>query len=261
MSFTNQFELTAEEEDALQSFYWRQPSGFIEGDFQDAWIRRKAHLTAIELQPYSDLLFGLIVHDLDIASISSRLTEKCTTASHVRELSVPIWEFKHCDMPYNYHYIVGTVGHRHKLAVGDPDAKKVQLITNHGLRGLISSSFLNVETGDREYEFAPQEIMRIFSKTDIKERLALHFGGRNFRISLERRVVRPSGIVEDDGIYPLVVSVMLHYYPHGVSEHERKWLGKAALKYRHYIPAYHRNPFARACITDGKKLLHQDDDE
>ena len=121
---------------------------------------------------------------------------------------------------------------------------------------------LNVQTGGYDYHLPPQEIMRVFSKTDLKERLALFFGGPAYRISLERTPVRVPGVVEDDGIYPQLVTVMLHYYPNHVPEHQKKWLAKAAVKYQRYVPAYRTNAFARSNITDGREVLaHDADDE
>lgn len=259
-STTNQFELTTEEQDALLSFRWPKRLGFDEGDFHDAWTRRKTALTAIELQPYADLLFAIIVRQMDTASIASSLVETCKTANHVSELKVPIWEFKHCDMPYNYRHPVGSLQHRIFLREGNPDAKKAQLIVSKGLRGLISSTVLDVETGGRDYHLQPQEIMRVLSKTDLKERLALFFGGPAYRISLERTYLQVPGVVDDDGIYPQTVKIMLHYYPSHVPEHQQKWLAKAAVKYQHYVPAYRTNALARPSITDGSEALAADDE-
>jgi len=236
-SSTNKNTLTAEELIAIGGFQDR----FKEADFfgikcnaaLSNWQTRSSELTTARLQPYNDLLFKHITRTIDTVEISRLLVEKCKVAENKMDLCVPIWEFKHHRMPFNYRHDPEGFQHTRAVSAGDADAKYVEAIYKHGFRDLVGAVNYDEWYGTNTFRYPLMEVDRVFRKTDLKERLALHFGGLHFSISVREHCE----VQTIDGVdfYPLRCEVVLNYYPYEMPPFKFKQLGGAAVKYAGYI--------------------------
>lgn len=242
--------LTPEEERALAGFRNEHLPGISHHELIGTWMRRKGKLLADKLQPHADALFTHVVNNLEPYTIVEKLKEVVTTFTHPHELRVPLMQFNHCEMPHNYRTPVTSPAHAYWLEQGKPEAKRADLIHKHGLRGLICTKVYDHETDDFDYELHPEELIRVFNKTDVKERIALYFGGMHFTVSLGRTTSWE--LVEGEQLYQQTVTLYLNYYPMGVPAKIRKQLAKAAVKYDGYIGSI--PPLANIYVTDGKEM-------
>lgn len=243
-------ELTSEEELALSSFRNEHLPGINHSELILSWYARKDALLADKMQPFADALYGHIVGRLEPSVILEKLKEVCTTAKSPHELRVPLWTFKHCDLPHNYRIPVTSPAHAYWLEEGAPEAVRTDLIHKLGLRGLLCTKVYDRYEDAFDYELLPTELLRIFNKTDVKERLALYFGGRHFTVSLSRQ----TNYEPTEGLYlhQEVITVNLNYYPSGLPEHIQKKVAKAAVKYKDYVTSL--QPHANVQIMDGSEM-------
>lgn len=149
-------------------------------------------------------------------AILEGLKEKCRTASHPSELWVPIWSFNHVhDYPRNAHWPEGPP-HAYALERGEADAQKVEQIHQNGWR-----EFIGIDDEDSGYLLFPKPIFQVLKKSDFLQQLALRFGS-DYRVSMSPpevfTVTSPSG----EDYYRSKITLQLHVYPNGLSEHFRK---------------------------------------
>jgi hypothetical protein len=133
----------------------------------------------------------------------------------------------------------------------------MEIVHREGMLGMLSTYGID-SWGDEGDILRPQDIERVFRKTDLKDHLALFFGGRNFTVSVQSACESK----EIDGLtfYPTRYQVMLNYFPYGVPERARKELGKAAVKYAAHVPSAQvlaaiETRTDRVIISDGKDLV------
>ena len=204
----------------------------------DNWQIRNSQLEAVRLQPYNDLLFNYLTSTIDFHRCSAELMEKIKTATDRMDLCVPIWEFKNCHMNHDYRLDVEGYAHVEAVRAGDKKALHAEVVHSRGFRGLVGSTSVDEWYGDIYYSHPLMEIDRVFRKTDLKERLALHFGGIYLTVSLRHH--GEAETINGEDYYPIRSQVMLNYYPRGVPEFKRKEMGRAALKYRDYVSSVRR---------------------
>ena len=241
-SSSSNTKLTREEESALAAvadrFRLQDFLGFDYVKAQDNWQIRNGQLQSIRLQPYNDLLFKYLTSTIDFHRCSAELLEKIKTATDPSDLCVPIWEFKHCHMQHDYRVDVESYGHVEAVRAGDKKAVYTEVVNSRGFRGLVGATCVNEWYGDIDYSHPLMEIDRVFRKTDLKERLALHFGGVYLTVSLRHHGEVQA--IDGEDYYPIRSQVMLNYYPRGLPEFKRKELGRAALKYKDYVSSVRR---------------------
>jgi hypothetical protein len=247
--------LTREEESALygasESFRLQGFLGFDYVKAQDNWQIRNSQLQSIRLQPYNDLLFKHLTSTIDFHQCSAELLEKIKTATDPSDLCVPIWEFKHCHLHHDYRVDVESYGHVQAARAGVKDAVQAETINSRGFRGLVGATCVDDWYGDVDFTHPLVEIDRIFRKTDLKERLALHFGGIYLTVSLRQHYETET--IDGEVYYPIRSEVMLNYYPRGVPEFKRKELGRAALKYKDYVSRVRRQD--TLVLEDGSESI------
>lgn len=207
--------------------------GFDVDQAERLWSVRHAQLTAERLQPYNDLLFKHLMDEVDFRGAISAMMEKIKTSKGKHDLCVPIWEYKHCEMPHGYRNDVEYMPHINAVRAGDSKAMEAEVISSNGWRGLVGATQANPWYGETDYHYPLQDIDFIFRKTDLKERLALEFGGEYFSITIHRKLERET--IEGVEYYPMRCSVMLEYYPQYLPNHRRKLLGVAAVKYAAHV--------------------------
>lgn len=232
-------DLTREEKMALSAhshaFAAKVPYATWEWDLVTNWARRKDELVANQMQPYADILYDIISRSLDIPGLMRALVEKAKTAGSVRDLSVPIWTYKHCPTYYTHKHDLSGSAHVERVRAGDVEAKQAEIMYREGWMGLLKTErFETVWDRDWYTELSTQEIDRVFRKTDLKDRLALLFGGRRFTVTV-RHATREE-VVDGITFYPQTCEVTLNYYPNDIPSYARKNLGKAAVKYAAHEP-------------------------
>lgn len=231
--------LAAAEYEALasvrRSFVAAGLHGFDPISAEHRWAKRNAELTAEALQPYNDILFTHLKGVIDFPGAMAALMEKIKVARNKYDLCVPLWEYNDCPMPYDYRNTVEYLPHINAFRAGDVSAKRAEVISSRGWRGLVGSTRTNEWYGDTEFHLQLKDIDYIFRKTDLKERLALEFGGTYFTIGIHRNLL---GVQTIDGLeyYPRRCEVVLQYYPHSLPADKTKPLGVAALKYKTHVP-------------------------
>lgn len=226
--------LTAAERLALSNVYYRFKAkshhGFDVSKANQLWAVRSAQLTAQRLQPYNDLLFTHLKSVIDFPGAVSALMEKIAVAKDKYDLCVPIWEYKHCEMPRDYPNDVEYYDHVRAYRAGDPKAKRAEVITAKGWRGLVGATRVSEWYGDVEFHYPLKEIDFVFRKTDLRERLALEFGGEYFSIAVHR--FWETETVDDEEYHYYRCKVMLQYFPHRLPPQKLKELGKTAVRYQ-----------------------------
>jgi hypothetical protein len=254
-SSSSNTKLTREEESALyaasDSFRMQDFLGFDYVKAHDNWQKRNAELEQIRLQPYNDLLFKHLTNTIDFRRCCAELMEKITTATDRSDLCVPIWEFKNYNMPYGYRNNVESYAHVQAARAGVKDAVQAEAINSRGFRGLVGATCVDDWYGDVDFTHPLVEIDRIFRKTDLKERLALHFGGIYLTVSLRQHYETET--IDGEVYYPIRSEVMLNYYPRGIPEFKRKELGRAALKYKDYVSRVRRQD--TLVLEDGSESI------
>ena len=232
-------ELTREEKIALSAhshaFAATAPYPTWEWDLVNNWAQRKDEILANTLQPYADILYNIISRSLDIPDIMRALVEKAKTANYVHDLSLPIWAYKHCNVPYAHRHTLDGADHVNRVRAGSVEAKQAEIMYREGWVGLLKTERWEDEFDHDWYTvLSAQEIDRVFRKTDLKHRLALLFGGRRFTVSV--RHGSREKVVDGMTFYPQTCEVMLNYFPNDIPDYARKALGKAALKYATHEP-------------------------
>jgi len=232
-------DLTREEKAAhaehSRAFSAKAPYPTWEWDLVNNWARRKDELVADQLQPYADILYDIISRSLDIPTLMQDLVEKAKTAGSVRDLSVPIWTYKHCPTVYTHRHTLDGSYHVERVRAGDVEAKRAEIMYREGWVGRLKTERWEDEFDHDWYTvLSAQEIDRVFCKTDLKHRLALIFGGRRFTVTV-RHATRDE-VVDGMTFYPQTCEVTLNYFPNDIPDHARKMLGKAAAKYAGYWP-------------------------
>lgn len=248
--------LTREEENALyltsETFRANAFFGFDYVEATHSWEERSEQLQAARLQPYNDLLFQHITHTVDFRRCCEQLMEKIKVATDRSDLCVPIWEFKHYNMPYDYRKDAELYAHVVAAREGNPDALQAETIHANGWRGLVGMTGIDEWYGDTLFRHPLVEIDRVFRKTDLKERLALQFGGIYFTVSVRHHA--EVVVIDGQEYYPIRSEVMLNYFPGGVLDFKRKLMGRAALKYKDYVSP----PLAstdKLMLEDGKGCI------
>jgi hypothetical protein len=255
--------LTREEKMALSehsyAFSAKVPLPTWEWDLAKNWAQRKEELLANQLQPYADILYDIITRSLDIPTVIAQLVEKAKTAGSVRDLSVPIWTFKHCPTYYTHRHDLSGSLHVDRVRAGDVEAKHAEIIYREGWVGLLKTErFESTWDYDWYTELSTQEIDRVFRKTDLKHRLALLFGGRRFTVTV--RHTSREEVIDGISFYPQTNEVTLNYYPNDIPPHARKILGKTAVKYAAHepLPSVIRavvDRTDRVILSDGKDVI------
>lgn len=229
--------LTTEEQRALDAVQHRFTEaglhGFSSYTAEQLWAKRAVELTAKRLQPYNDLLFKHMMSVIDFPGAISALMEKIKVAKDKRDLSVPIWEFNHCRLPDGYRQQVEYMPHIELVCAGNEDAKRAEVIHANGWRGLVGTTRVNEWYGDTEFHYNLQEIEYVFRKTDLKQRLALEFGGRYFSITIGRKW--DTKTVDGEEYHIQKCQVLLEYFPYGLPAYKLKDLGAVALKYTTHV--------------------------
>jgi hypothetical protein len=256
-------DLTREERLALSAhshaFAVKAPHATWELALVTNWAQRKEELVANKLQPYADILYDIISRSLDIPALMADLVEKAKTAGSVRDLSVPIWTYKHCPTYYTHRYDLSGSAHVERVRAGDVDAKHAEVMYREGWVGLLKTERWEDDWDTDWYTVLPrEEIDRVFRKTDLKHRLALIFGGRRFTVSVHHATREE--VVDGTTFYPQTCEVTLNYFPNDIPDHARKALGKAAVKYATHEPlpsvigavVEHTH---RVTISDGKDVV------
>jgi hypothetical protein len=254
--------LTREEQMALSAhshaFAAKAPYATWEWQLATNWAQRKEELVASQLQPYADILYDIISRSLDIPALMAQLVEKAKTAGSVRDLAVPIWTYKHSPTYYTHKHDLTGSHHVDRVRAGDVEAKHAEIMYREGWVGLLNTErFESTWDYDWYTELSTQEIDRVFRKTDLKDRLALLFGGRRFTVTV-RHTTRTE-VVDGITFYPQTNEVTLNYYPHDIPDYARKALGKAAVKYAAHepLPSVTRaiEGTDRVILSDGKDVV------
>lgn len=258
-------ELTREEKAALSAhshaFNAKAPSITWEWALATNWERRKDELVANQLQPYADILYDIISRSLDIPALMRDLVEKAKTADSVRDLSVPIWTYKHCPTVYTHRHTLDGSHHVERVRAGDEEAKRAEIMYREGWVGRLMTERWEDEFDTDWYTvLSAQDIDRVFRKTDLKNRLALIFGGRRFTVSV--RHASREEVVDGLTFYPQTCEVTLNYFPNHIPDHARKMLGQAAVKYAAHEPLPSVigavvDRTHRVTISDGKDVIAQ----
>ena len=225
-------------------------------DFSLLWEGRKAQLDAERLQPYSDILYEDIRHELMgmKAELSAMLKAKIKTATHPRDIAV---EFKSFFSAYEQtwprHAYEGSDSWNAMVEFGREEYVRAQTILDncwdarigvwrnenwdYGDCGCCNARFNSYDTDDettatpeparKSWILPPERTYNIVKKTDLLQRVGALFGP-NFYVTLksesEVRVVAGR-------VYPIYRNTfLLHYMPHPPL-HRKKALASTLVKY------------------------------
>jgi hypothetical protein len=226
-------------------------------DFSSLWQGRKAELDAERLQPYSDILYEDIRHELMgmKAELSSALKAKIKTATHQRELKVEFKSFFSAYEPtWPRNAYEGSDSWNAMVEFGREEYVRAQTILDaeldarigvarnedwdYGDCGCCNARFNSYDTDDESVSTAtpeptrkswilpPERTYNIVKKTDLLQRIGALFGP-NFYVSLKSE---PEERTIGGRVYLIYRNTFLLHYA-ASTPHSKKALAATLVKY------------------------------
>lgn len=213
-------------------------------DFSSLWQGRKAELDAERLQPYSDILYEDIRHELMgmKAELSAALKAKIKTATHPRDIAV---EFKSFFSAYEPSWpriaYEGSDTWKAMVDFGREEYVRAQTIIDAELDARIGvarnedwdDSDCMTCYGDEEgagrksWILPPERTYNIVKKTDLLQRVGALFGP-NFYVTLKSE---PEERIIAGRVYLIYRNTFLLHFMPRPSPHYKKALAKILVKY------------------------------
>lgn len=186
-----------------------------EQELSNAWEERSRELLKKQLQDHADVLY------LDLASdflgkrkeFATKMLERIRTADSPRELSIPLYMFNVCRTASgNIPYTAYDKGWHSTLVATQRD-----------------------DDGYEHTVLTRQSLLRIFLNSDVCDRLALLWGGREFTISVQRT---GRSVAEEPELIVHEYALTLHYWPRGLPPNKLLQLKNVQETYLCHSPFY-----------------------
>ena len=235
------------------------------------WRGRKAELDAARLQPYCDVLFEEMRKELMRMKreILSALKARAATATHPRELKVPLRSFFSTHEPsWPRTFSEGSYNWNASVQHGREEYVRAQTILAHGwderiavvrheewddaLDGCESCYGDDPDAGRKSWVLRPERTYNIVKKTDLLQRLGALFGP-HYHVTLDTEWEGR----EVDGRYYSVFrnTFHLHYLPYEPPAHHKKALAVTLVKYGEGYTPFALGPLDHVIGFQGETVL------
>jgi hypothetical protein len=187
-----------------------------------AVLAKDAELTQVQLQPYADALYNIIVQDVTARrdEIFNNLLKNIKSSKSIRSFGIPFWSYNvryYAENKEDYESRYNTLSYQEKSQENIDRLEREHLIRQNGWHWTMDSVPVNV----------------IIKKTDMCARLSAFFS-TNFDM-----FVRPfaTSVLYENDVYSVVrKELYLEYYPRGLNILTRPKVEEAIRKYENYIP-------------------------
>lgn len=186
-----------------------------EQELSNAWEERSRELLKKQLQDHADVLYTDLAYEFlgKRKEFAAKMLERIRTAENPRDLSIPLYTFNACRTASgNVPYTAYDKGWHSTLVATQRD-----------------------DDGFEETVLTRQSLLRIFTYSDICDRLALLWGGREFHISVQRT---GRNVAEEPELVVHEYALTLHYWPRGLPPNKLLQLKTVHEKYLYHSSYY-----------------------